>query len=95
MDRTLERPFVAIVDDDFGVLRSIERLLTAHGFGVKTYSSGQSLLNDIEDRRPLVTAGRRHYPDAGRKLRWSETPKERRALGKRVGTTRRPLPQPR
>jgi len=35
---------VAIVEDDAGMLRAIERLLRAHDFGTETYSSAEEFL---------------------------------------------------
>ncbi len=37
---------IHIVDDDLGFLKGIQRLLTAHGFAVKAFSSGE----DFEKR---------------------------------------------
>ena len=35
---------ITIVDDDFSILRALERLLGAHGFVVETFSSAEALL---------------------------------------------------
>lgn len=46
------KPPIAVVDDDFGVLRSVERLLRFHGFDVKGYSTPQALLTEVEALSP-------------------------------------------
>lgn len=47
-----ERTAVAVVDDDPGVLRSLNRLLAVHGFEPRTYSSASALLDEIDDVCP-------------------------------------------
>lgn len=47
-----ERPLIAIVDDDAGVLRSLSRLLRFHDFEVHAYTSPQALLHEIEALQP-------------------------------------------
>lgn len=46
------RRSVAVVDDDPGILRSLGRLLTFHGFAVNPFASPQSLLDEIESFSP-------------------------------------------
>jgi FixJ family two-component response regulator len=41
--------FVFIVDDDSSVRRSLNRLLRAAGFNVKTFESAQSFLDSFQD----------------------------------------------
>jgi FixJ family two-component response regulator len=36
---------VIVVDDNSGFLKSVARLLTVHGFAVRTFSSGEALLD--------------------------------------------------
>jgi len=48
----LAKPSIAVVDDDPCVLRSLERLLGGHGFDVKSYTEGESLLAEIGKRLP-------------------------------------------
>lgn len=43
---------IAVVDDDYAVLRSVERLLHLHGFSAKTYSSADRLLGELEELQP-------------------------------------------
>ena len=38
---------IAIVDDDSSILQSLDRLLSAHGFHVQTFSSAESFLEEI------------------------------------------------
>jgi len=38
------RQVVAVVDDDPGMLKGVARLLSAHGFGVETFSSAEAFL---------------------------------------------------
>jgi FixJ family two-component response regulator len=38
------RPTVAVVDDDAGVCRALERLLTSTGYAVSTYTSAEEFL---------------------------------------------------
>jgi RNA polymerase sigma factor (sigma-70 family) len=40
---------VSIVDDDEGVRKALSRLLTAHGYTVRTYSSAEDFLKQGED----------------------------------------------
>lgn len=47
-----EKPLIAIVDDDAGVLRSLSRLLRVNDFEVQAYTSAQTLLHEIEDLQP-------------------------------------------
>jgi FixJ family two-component response regulator len=47
-----QRVTVAVLDDDKAVLRSIQRLLAAHGFDVATFSSPHSLLTHIASLEP-------------------------------------------
>ena len=35
---------IGVVDDDFSILRALQRLLGAAGFAVKTFGSGEELL---------------------------------------------------
>lgn len=37
---------VIVVDDNFGFLKSVARLLTVHGFATRTFSSAEALLDD-------------------------------------------------
>lgn len=47
-----DMPLVAIVDDDPSVLRSLARLLEAHGLRATTFLSGEHLLASIERLAP-------------------------------------------
>lgn len=47
-----EKTAVAVVDDDPGVLRSLDRLLTMQGFETRTYLSAKALLEEIDDVCP-------------------------------------------
>jgi FixJ family two-component response regulator len=38
---------IAVVDDNSSMLQSLNRLLSAHGFGVLTFASAELLLDDI------------------------------------------------
>lgn len=46
------RVTVAVLDDDTAVLRSVARLLAAHGFDAATFSSPHALLTDIASLDP-------------------------------------------
>ena len=45
-------PWIAIVDDDPGVLRALSRLLRSRSFRVKTYGSGQEFLAALPEGLP-------------------------------------------
>ena len=51
-NETLAKPSIAVVDDDPCVLRSLERLFAGHGFDVRSYTAGESLLAEIGERSP-------------------------------------------
>ena len=40
-----DRQIVAIVDDDLGVLKGVERLLNASGFGTEVFTSAEAFLD--------------------------------------------------
>lgn len=48
----LAKPSIAVVDDDPCVLRDLEHLFAGHGFDVRSYSEGESLLAEIGERSP-------------------------------------------
>ena len=45
--------WIAIVDDEPGVLRALNRLLRSRGFRVRTYQSGREFLAALPDGRPV------------------------------------------
>src|SRR5262245_50809605 len=45
-DMSTTRPLVAVVDDDPGMLRSVARWLTASGYDVQAFGSGEAFLSD-------------------------------------------------
>jgi FixJ family two-component response regulator len=47
-----DQPCIAIVDDDQDVLRSLERLFRFHGLATHTFSSAESLLEQVSRLRP-------------------------------------------
>lgn len=47
------RSAIAVVDDDPGVLRSLDRLLEIQGFEPKTYLSARALLDEIHEVSPI------------------------------------------
>jgi len=47
-----KRTTVAVVDDDPGVLRSLQRLLAVNGFEPRTYTSARELLDEIDSVCP-------------------------------------------
>jgi FixJ family two-component response regulator len=51
MPSTDRLALVAIVEDDAGMLRSIERLLVIKGFTVETYGSAEAFLNGRDHAR--------------------------------------------
>jgi FixJ family two-component response regulator len=44
------RSSIFVIDDDPGMLRSIERLLKVYGFDVQTFTSAEEFLNDANAR---------------------------------------------
>jgi FixJ family two-component response regulator len=46
------RPLVVVVDDEESVRRALARMLSASGFDVEVYASGQEFLNSLAARRP-------------------------------------------
>lgn len=45
-------PWIAIVDDDPSVLKGLARLLRAHAFEVRTYTSAREFLSALHDGLP-------------------------------------------
>jgi FixJ family two-component response regulator len=56
---------VAIVDDDASVLRSLGRLLRAHGFDARTYASAPALLAEVAALRPSCIIADLFMPGVG------------------------------
>ena len=50
MSPSLARPVIYVVDDDPGVLGSLQFLLETDGFDVETFRNGQALLNAIASK---------------------------------------------
>ena len=50
----IERPRLLLVEDDPGVRRSLQLLLSARGFDVRAYASGSALLADLDAQRGAV-----------------------------------------
>lgn len=46
METAIQPTVVIVVDDNSGFLRSVKRLLTVHGFSVRTFSSAEALLDN-------------------------------------------------
>jgi FixJ family two-component response regulator len=46
------RKLVAIVDDDPGMLKGVQRLLTAHGFDTEAFTSAEAYLDRSSEREP-------------------------------------------
>ena len=53
---------VAIVDSDAAVLDSVSLVLEIHGWQVRTYSSGESFLDDLSRRHPDCVVLDPHLP---------------------------------
>lgn len=55
-DAAAVRPRILLVEDDFGVRRSIQLLLHAHGYEARAYALGAALLADstAEDAAALI-----------------------------------------
>src|ERR1700676_5570101 len=47
MSSSPEKPTICVVDDDLGVLGSLRFLLETDGFDVRTFRSGEALLNAV------------------------------------------------
>jgi FixJ family two-component response regulator len=45
-------PLIAIVDDDDAIRRALSRLLSAYGFKVMTFASGQAFIDSLTGQRP-------------------------------------------
>lgn len=58
-----QRPTVAIVDDDPGVLQSIRRALELRGYDARSFSSASALLADIDSLAPACVIADLLMPD--------------------------------
>ena len=56
-------PLIAVADDEDAVRRALQRLLTAMGFEVEGYPSGERLLASLVVRRPACVILDLHMPD--------------------------------
>ncbi len=52
MDRVTAEPTVFVVDDNFGVRRSLRSLIQAAGLRAETYASGEDFLRSFDAQRP-------------------------------------------
>ncbi len=52
MDTLVHHCRVAVVDDDEAILDAIHLVLQSHGWCVRTYTSGQAFLADLNRHRP-------------------------------------------
>ena len=60
-----ENTCIAVVDDDPAVLRSLGRLLRAHGYDARTYLSAQALLAEVAALRPSCIIADLMMPGVG------------------------------
>ena len=55
-------PQIAVVDDEHSICIALQRLIRSTGMGVKTYSSGEEFLQDLESVQPDCVVLDLHMP---------------------------------
>jgi FixJ family two-component response regulator len=59
---SIERPFIAVVDDEACVSKALKRLLRTAGFGAEAFASGGAFLNWLQRETPDCIVLDLHLP---------------------------------